>query len=622
MRRRDALSPQRLTIDPFWAFARALLRDRAQIALTLVMVVVSGLTLGAGIIGAKPILDNVLGARKDLPTLLTEANAAFASRSFPIRIPQSWIDAAPAGDPFAALVWVMGALSILTIIGALANFAHAYLSLTIVNRLVTSVRRRAFQSLLRAPHREVLRITTGDAVSRIVKDSDTLANGLNVLLSKTLLQGVKGIAGLSAAMWFDWRVTSVALLAGPGLYTIIRKLGKRIRRASGAAMEGQSKMLASASESLQSLRVVKAYDADRYEAGRFHQLNKAVFKQLNRVRTARAVASPLTEALSIFLLCGMVLAAGRAILSSHVEPTNFILAIVALAVAGAALKPVTALAHDIQTSRPAADRLRELILLKPEPGHQKRLPRLSRHTRSIELRNVTLTYPGRDVPALRDLSLTILAGQRVAFVGPNGCGKTTLLSLVPRLLDPDAGQVLIDSVDIASINVRSLRAQVGMVSQEAVLFRGTIKSNIAYGTWPSDDRIIDAAQRARAHDFIMALPQGYETPVAEQGQNLSGGQRQRIAIARAILRDPAILILDEATSMVDSESEAHITSAIDEFSKGRTTLVVAHRLSTVTTCDRIIVMDAGRIIDDGRHDQLLARCPLYQQLARFQLLSA
>lgn len=622
MTRKDFLHPTRLGGDPFWAFARAMLRYRGQLILTVVMVLISAVSLGVGIAGVKPVLDAILGERKDLPTLAADFNTLLASKapalSF-LSLPQAWIDRMPANDPFQALVWIMGALIVLTIIGAIATFAHSYLSLTIVNATVTAVRRRAYRSVLRAPLREVVQRGPSDAISRIVNDSSRLTDGLNVLLSKTLLQAAKGLAALGAALWFSWKVTLVALLVAPVLYTVIRKLGKRIRRASGAALENQSDLFRVATEALQGLRVVKAHDAEHYEAGRFHQINKSVQRELNRVRTARAIATPLTETLSLIALVAMTLIAGRAILAGHVAATDFLLAVISLAVAGAAAKPLTALVHDIQTSTPAAERLRELICLPPEPGHVKGLAALPTHTRSVEFRNITLTYPGRDTPALNNVSLIVPNGKRVAFVGPNGCGKTTLLSLVNRMFDPDSGSVLIDGVDLRNASVRSLRRQVGVVTQETVLFQGTISQNIAYGSWTSEERIITAAKRARAHEFISRLPRGYETDVAQQGLSLSGGQRQRIAIARALLKDPAILILDEATSMIDAESEAAIAAAITDFSVGRTCLIVAHRLSTVVNCDTIHVMDAGRVVDSGTHDELLRRCPLYQQLARHQL---
>jgi len=628
--RRDFLAPSTLTGDPFWAFARAMLRYRAHIALTLVMTVISALTLGIGLAGTQPVLKAILGQGGNLQTLAQNFNAsvAKAAQSFgPIAhlsLSQATIDCLPS-DPFRSLVDIMIVLIALTVIGATATFLHQYLSLTVVNQTVTAVRRKAYVSVLRSPLRTVISMGPTDAVARIINDSSQLANGLNVLLSKTLIQTSKGLAGFVAAFYFNWKVSLVALLVTPLLYTIIRKLGKRIRRAAGSALESQGELLAHSTESLQALRVVKASDAEVYESGRFHVINKRVMRELNRVRTARAIASPLTETLTLVLLCGMVLVVAKAILTRGLDPTDFILAVVSLAVAGAAFKPLTALVHDIQASTPAAERLRELICLPHEPGHARTAPRLAPHMRDIAFSHVTVTYPGRTVPALSDVSVAIPHGSRVAFVGPNGSGKTTALSLVNRMFDPDSGTVSIDGVNIANVHVRSLRRQIGVVTQETVLFKGTIRGNIAYGALGmarvvSEDDIIAAATQARAHEFISKLPLGYDTPVAEQGLSLSGGQRQRIAIARAILRDPRILILDEATSMVDAESESAIAAALAEFAKGRTTLIVAHRLSTVVNCDQIVVFDQGKIADIGTHEQLLSRCGVYQQLVKSQLM--
>lgn len=609
--------------DSFWFFVRWMLRYWGLCLAAFGAVIVSAITLGAGLLGAQPVMANILGAKKDLPAFATDFNQALA-KDWPVlsflSIPQGVIDALPHG-PFTALVLIMSGLAVLTVIGSIANFMHAYLSLTAVNRTVTAARRQAFHRVLRAPLRAIVQGGPSDAISRIVNDSSQVAGGLNVLMSKAVLQVFKGVASLITALVFDWRVTAGALVVAPALYTVIRKLGKRIKRYSGAALESQAGLYAAAAEALQGLKVVKVHTTEPYEIGRFHRINKKMLRELNRVRTARALASPLTEMLSIFLLCGLVLAAGNAIIKQNVSASDFIMVIACLAVAGASLKPLTGIINDVQTASPAAERLKNLLEVEIEPGHERSLPRLAPHAQSLELRDVVFTYPGAASPALRGVSLRVAHGERVALVGPNGSGKTTLLGLVPRLFDVDQGSVLIDGVDVRSVGVRSLRGQIGMVTQETVLFRGTIRENIAYGSaWASQADIERAAMRARAHEFIMALPQGYESSVAEQGATLSGGQRQRIAIARAVLRNPRILILDEATSMVDAESEASIAAAMAEFTQGRTCLIVAHRLSTVQHCDRIVVLDRGQIVDQGTHGELLGRCGLYQQLARAQLL--
>jgi len=600
-----------------------MLRYRGAVAASMVMAVVSGGGLTLGLVAVLPVLKIILGegqggaGPKDLPQLVADLNTRPWLNG---RIPQEWIDALPTG-PFNAVIVIVGGLGVLTIIGAAANFLHEYLSLTVVQRTVTNLRREAFHRVLRLPLRDVVARGTADAVSRVVNDSTALGAGLAALLARAVSQVGRGVGALVAALVIDWRLTLIACVVAPVMYVVIRKLSKRIRRASRSALESQGGLYGAALEALQGLRVVKVHTTERYEAGRFHRLNKQFFRQMLRARTARALSSPVTEVLALFVLGGMSVVAAKAILDGQLEPSRFMLVMGALFTMAAALKPLTGIVNDITAASAAAQRLLELMARAPEPGHDATLPRLPRHVASIEFRSVSMVYPGAQRPALRDVSLVIRHGERVAVVGPNGSGKTTLLSLVPRLFDPDSGAVLIDSRDIRSVSIRSLRRQIGVVTQETVLFRGTIRSNIAYGAeGVTEERLVAAAVKARAHEFIVHLPNGYDTPVGEQGLTLSGGQRQRLAIARAVLRDPAILILDEATSMIDADSEAKIAEAVADFSAGRTCLIVAHRLSTVLGADRIVVMDEGRLIDQGSHADLLARCEAYQRIARGQLV--
>jgi len=305
------------------------------------------------------------------------------------------------------------------------------------------------------------------------------------------------------------------------------------------------------------------------------------------------------------------------------EPNKFVAVLGSLALAGASLKPISRIIQKFYIAAAAAQRLDEIFAIEPEPdadvGHA-----IGRHADSIEFRDIVFRYKDAPAPSIDGVSLTIEHGETVAFVGPNGSGKTTLLSLVPRLIEPTSGAVLIDGYDIAGASLGSLRRQIGVVTQETVLFQGTIASNIAYGARGdvTYEQIVEAAKAARADEFIRQKEGGYDAIVGERGLTLSGGQRQRIAIARALLRDPAILILDEATSMIDADSEKKIGEAIAEFSQGRTCLIVAHRLSTVLGADRIVVLEEGKVIDTGRHEELLERCPVYRGIANGQLVPA
>lgn len=606
-------------MDAFWHFAKQMLRWRTHLIFGLLFAVVSAGGMGAGILAMQPVLDTILEpGHRGLPQLAEEyANEGWTQGL----LTEDFIAALPEG-PFDAVMWIMITLGVLTIFGAFANFMHQYLALTVVQRSIAMIRRRAFGQVIHLPLKTIVAEGPTEAISRIVNDTEALSAGYVALLSKAVAQITKGIIALVVALVTNWQLAIVALLLMPILAVVIRKLGKRIRRASERALSSRAGLYRAATESLQGMRVVKVHTTERYEAGRFGRINKDVLHQQLRIRTARAIAGPLIETITVFTLGALTLVAVKLILDGHLDKSEFMTVLVALAIAGASIKPITGLVNDIQQSGAAADRLQRLLNEDAEPGHDIRMPKLPRHSESLVFNKVSFLYPGGSSRAVADVSLKIRAGETVAFVGPNGCGKTTLLSLVPRLFDPNDGQVLVDGIDITRIRVRSLRRQIGVVTQEVVLFKGTIRDNIAYGNInASDEQIRQAADRARATQFINQFDDGFETHVGEQGLTLSGGQRQRIAIARAILRDPAILILDEATSMVDAESERLIGEVLSTFCTNRTTLIVAHRLSTVLGADRIVVMDQGSIVATGTHEELLESCKLYQSLAQHQLIS-
>ncbi|MEQ9206007.1 MAG: ABC transporter ATP-binding protein [Phycisphaerales bacterium] len=608
-----------MTMDAFWHFAKQMLRWRTHLIFGLLFAVVSAGGMGAGILAMQPVLDTILEpGHRGLPQLAEEyANEGWTQGL----LTEDFIAALPEG-PFDAVMWIMITLGVLTIFGAFANFMHQYLALTVVQRSIAMIRRRAFGQVIHLPLKTIVAEGPTEAISRIVNDTEALSAGYVALLSKAVAQITKGIIALVVALVTNWQLAIVALLLMPILAVVIRKLGKRIRRASERALSSRAGLYRAATESLQGMRVVKVHTTERYEAGRFGRINKDVLHQQLRIRTARAIAGPLIETITVFTLGALTLVAVKLILDGHLDKSEFMTVLVALAIAGASIKPITGLVNDIQQSGAAADRLQRLLSEDAEPGHDIRMPKLPRHSESLVFNKVSFLYPGGSSRAVADVSLKIRAGETVAFVGPNGCGKTTLLSLVPRLFDPNDGQVLVDGIDITRIRVRSLRRQIGVVTQEVVLFKGTIRDNIAYGNInASDEQIRQAADRARATQFINQFDDGFETHVGEQGLTLSGGQRQRIAIARAILRDPAILILDEATSMVDAESERLIGEVLSTFCTNRTTLIVAHRLSTVLGADRIVVMDQGAIVATGTHEELLDSCKLYQSLAQHQLIS-
>ena len=576
--------------------------------------------VGAGIIAMRPILDILLEPGN---TGLQGIGQKYIDNDefFGLIQPQ-WVESLPANS-FDSIVLIMVSLAVLSIVGSIANFMHQYLSLTVVHTTIARIRRNAFRQVLELPLKTIVSEGPTDAISRIVNDTEALSAGFVAMLSKAVAHITKGFIALCAAFYINWRLALVALFVMPILATVIRRLGKRIRKASGKALSSRADLYRASTEALQGLRVVKVHTTERYEAGRFSRINKEVLRQQLKVRTVRALSGPIAELVSMFALGGLTIVAAKLILDGTLDKSEFMTVLVALAIAGASIKPMSGLVNDIQQSGAAGDRLDRLLDSEPEPGHSSQLPKLARHHDSIHFDDVSVIYPGATKPAISGVTLTVKQGETVAFVGPNGCGKTTLLSLIPRLFDPDEGRLLIDGTDISRVRVRSVRQQIGVVTQEVVLFKGTIAQNIAYGNRHSSrEEIENAARDARATEFIEQLSDGFDTQIGEQGLTMSGGQRQRLAIARAILRDPAILILDEATSMIDAHSEKLIGEVLDSFCKNRTSLIVAHRLSTVLGADRIVVLDDGKVVGQGSHEELMETCPVYLSLAKHQLIES
>ena len=609
--------------DHFWLYAKRMLRRRRLAAGTVVFSIISAGGLATGLVASGEVLRLIL-AKDPNSNLRTVIEAQVAKGGVVASIlPTALVEMLPT-DRLAGVALILAGLCVLTVLGAVANFLHQYCSLTLSMVTIAEIRLDAFRHALRLPLGNVLRRGPTEIVSRITRDSAELERGFSALTSKALAQVTKGVAAFAAAVWFDWRLTIAAVVVAPIIANVLRKFGKRIRRSSRNTLIAYEDLLRTANESMQGLRGIKTATAERAARRRFGRANRCVVREDRRARLARAISAPLVEMLAIFLIAGLALLAAHEILAGRMEFERFILTLGALAVAGGSFRPLTGLLNDIQAASAPAERLHEILATPAEGMRERDLPALPRHARSIDFDAVRFRYEGAERDAVRGVSLSIRHGEFVAIVGPNGCGKTTLASLLTRLFDPTEGCVRIDGIDLRAASLVSLRRQVGVVPQEPLLVRGTIRENILLGLdgGPGMDRAIDRALGlAHAAQFVAALPKGLDNELGEGGSGLSGGQRQRLAIARALMRDPSVLILDEATSQIDAESEAQISAAIDEFRRGRTLVAIAHRLSTVRSADRIVVMDDGAILDAGTHGELLARCELYQRLVATQLVS-
>ncbi len=526
-------------------------------------------------------------------------------------------------NAFGSLLWVVLLFIVLCVVGSAFRYYQQYLSMTLAARVIIDLRRRLYDRIVQLPTWYLSEKGSSDLTSRLTQDTSTLTDGVATLLGKTMLEPIKALTVALVALWIDWRLFLGTILVLPVIGLIIRKFARGMRRASRRGLEQWSDMLGIITETLSGLRIVKAYGGEGYERRRFARVNRRIFEQIARLNHYTALSRPTVETIAVILGSIPMLVAAQFVFRGAIGRDSFFLLLVCFAAIFEPLRKLSDVNSKLQQSNAAATRIFEIMDLQPEPNHSHALPRLARHSRSIEFDSVSFIYPGHRQQVLTDISFRVRCGQVAAVVGGNGSGKTTLLSLLPRLYTPSGGRVLIDSVDIATVSVASLRRQIGLVTQDTILFADTVYNNIAYGRRHAPRRqVLEASRRGYADEFIAALPAGYETLVGPSGMRLSGGQRQRIAIARAILRDPAILILDEAMSQIDSQSEFKIALALKEFMRDRTTLVVAHRLGTIIAADLIICLDAGRIVGAGSHADLLSSCDIYRRLYEKQFRDA
>jgi ATP-binding cassette, subfamily B, bacterial MsbA len=504
-----------------------------------------------------------------------------------------------------------------------ATYGRAYLMRFVANRIIRDIREQLYQHLLVMPLGFFNRYSTGKLMSRVLNDV-TMVQTLISNVVKDLFQQVFTLMFLIIVLFYqNWTLALMAVVVLPLAYYPIKRFGRRLRRISLARQEKMADLSGLLQETFSGIRIVKGFTGEDYEAERFKTRNRDYFRKTMKTVRISEMAPFLMEIIGAFGAALIIWTGGYQVVQGTMSPGAFFSFLAACWLMYAPARHITRAHNTIQISLAGVDRVFAMLDTRTEKYLEEGKKDLAPFQRDIQFQDLTFYYEGSRDPALEKVSFTVKAGELVALVGMSGAGKTTLVNLIPRFFDVSAGSILVDGVNIREVTLASLRSQTGIVSQDTVLFDDTVTNNIAYGARnASTENIIHAAKAAYAHSFIEKLPESYQTVIGEQGFRLSGGERQRLAIARAILKNPPILILDEATSNLDAESEVMIQKALAHLFKGRTTFVIAHRLSTVMNAHRILVIEHGHVVETGQHEELLKQGGLYRRLYDLQFRDA
>jgi subfamily B ATP-binding cassette protein MsbA len=520
-------------------------------------------------------------------------------------------------DPHAA-IWVPLAFVGVFFVRGCATFASTFLLARVSQFVLVELRTRMFERLVTWPQSTVENTPSGIVINKFVNEASNALNLAAEVLTTAVRDTLTVIGLLALLFWHNWQLTLVTLVVAPVLALILRGFSRRLRRLNVENQAMLGEMTRAVQEAHEGSRVIKVYEGQGYERERFARINQRLRNFANKMQVPWSAATPLTQ---IVAACGLSFVIGVALWQAQVKalsPGEFVTFLTAALMLPTPLRHLAGLNGPLARMLAAADSVFAMVdsVSEPETGQRE----LERARGRIVFRGVGFGYDGAAAPALADIDLAVEPGEMIALVGPSGAGKTTLVNLIPRFVRPTSGTIELDGIPIDELRLASLRRQIALVSQDVVLFDDSIEANIAYGAQRSASReaVRAAAAAANLLAFIESLPRGFDTPIGENAVKLSGGQRQRLSIARALLKDAPILLLDEATSALDSESERFIQSSLEKLMQGRTTFVVAHRLSTIERADRIVVLEAGRIVEVGRHADLVKAGGLYAHLHRIQ----
>ncbi len=500
----------------------------------------------------------------------------------------------------------------------LGTYGQAVLMSDVGRRIIADLQTLMFRRLMGADLAAFHATPSGTLLSRFIYDANMLNAMVTSVVTGMGLHALSVIALVGSMFHLDWVLASIVFVVFPAAMVPIVWLGRRMRRVSRRTQTEVGRLTSQLGQVFQGIRHVKAYNAEERESAAAAAVIWRLAELNQKASRIRSMINPIMEAMGGLAIAVVMLYGGLQVMNDERTPGTFFAFITAVLLAYQPMRRLAGLNAELQQGLAAAERVFAIIDSRPAITDRSGAAAIERTVGRIELREVRFSYHA-EAPALHGVSIEVRAGQTVALVGPSGAGKSTVLNLIPRFYDVDAGAVLIDGRDVRDVTLHSLRDQIALVSQDITLFDDTVRSNIAYGRPDAAEaEIVAAARQAAAHEFILDLPQGYDTVIGENGVTLSGGQRQRLSIARAMLKDAPILLLDEATSALDTESERLIQEALSRLRAGRTTLVIAHRLSTIMTADLIYVLDAGRVVESGTHAALIARNGLYGRLWSLQ----
>lgn len=604
-------------VKPYWK----------HLVLTFLFTIFYALLNGASVYLTIPLLDTLFqeSASRKVPqqTQIEQAKSILPDwiRDIQHSVTESFNQYILSGDKADVLIKICVVILIAFLFKNIFAYLQGYFMSYVEYGAMKDLRDEAYQHLHKLPISYFKRERVGNLISRFTNDVNIVQSSISATFSNLIKEPLTIIVFLGIALSISWQLTLFALVILPFSMAIIAWIGFKLRRQTTKLQEKLADITSVLQETISGVKIVKAFGMEEFENKRFMKETKEFFRLVLRIVRVRNASSPLTEFLSVIVGAFIIYYGGLLVLEKNtITASQFLGFLFAIFQMMPPIKELSSVNNRIQEASAAGDRIFEILDTEPDIKDAPDAIELKEFKDSIHFKNVSFKYEDSEEWVLSDINFSVKKGEIIALVGPSGGGKSTLVDLIPRFYDPTEGKIILDDVDIRKYTIKSLRSKMGIVTQETFLFNTTIRENIAYGLTDCPmEKIIEAAKTANAHNFIIEMPMQYETIIGERGVKLSGGQRQRLTIARALLKNPEIMIFDEATSALDNESEILVQEAIERLMENRTTFVIAHRLSTIRNATKIIVIDRGRIIQHGTHDELIAdEKGLYKKLYEMQ----